>query len=200
MTSPRVPLPLVLGISSRDDLWIFAYGSLMWNPEFPFRQWAPALVYGYHRALCIASDRWRGTPRRPGLVLGLERGGACRGIAFKVARCDVGNVLDELWAREIRRHAYRPRLVRTRLSDREVQALTFIADSAQAGYAGPLSIAEASARVANCRGVRGPNLEYLMRTVGHLAELGVRDHYLHRVLAAAQVLVAKRRTPWSPAR
>jgi cation transport protein ChaC len=191
MIAPRVPHPSVLGISSRDDLWIFAYGSLMWNPEFPFRQWAPALVYGYHRALCIASDRWRGTPRQPGLVLGLERGGACRGIAFKVARSDVGNVLDELWAREIRRHAYRPRLVHTRLPDRGVQALTFIADSAQAGYAGPLSVAETAARVANCRGVRGPNLEYLVRTVGHLAELGVHDQFLRQVLAAAQVLSSK---------
>jgi cation transport protein ChaC len=193
MTSPRVPHPSVLGISSRVDLWIFAYGSLMWNPGFPFRQWAPALVYGYHRALCIASDRWRGTPRRPGLVLGLERGGACRGIAFKVSRRDVGNVLDELWAREIRRHAYRPCLVRTRLPEHEVHALTFIADSAQAGYAGPLSVAETAVRVANCRGLRGPNLEYLMRTVGHLAELGVRDHFLHCVLAAAQALSSKRR-------
>src|SRR5688572_28086032 len=191
MTSPRVSHPSVLGISSRADLWIFAYGSLMWNPGFPFRQWAPALVYGYHRALCIASDRWRGTPRRPGLVLGLERGGACRGIAFKVARRDVGNVLDELWAREIPRHAYRPRLVRTHLPDTEVQALTFIADSAQAGYAGPLSVAETAVRVANCRGERGPNLEYLVRTVGHLAELGVHDHFLQRVLAAAQALSSR---------
>ena len=182
----------MLGISSRADLWIFAYGSLMWNPGFPFRQWAPALVYGYHRALCIVSDRWRGTPRQPGLVLGLERGGACRGIAFRVARRDVSNVLDELWAREIPRHAYRARMVRTRLPDRGVQALTFIADSAQAGYAGPLSVAETAVRVANCRGERGPNLEYLMRTVAHLAELGVRDHFLQRVLAAAQELSATR--------
>ena len=181
----------MLGISSRADLWIFAYGSLMWNPGFPFRQWAPALVYGYHRALCIASDRWRGTPRRPGLVLGLEHGGACRGIAFRVARRDVSNVLDELWAREIPRHAYRPRLVRTRLPALGVQALTFIADSAQAGYAGPLSVAETAVRVANCRGERGPNLEYLMRTVAHLAELGVRDHFLQRVLAAAQALSSR---------
>jgi cation transport protein ChaC len=195
MTSSRIPHPSVLGISSRADLWIFAYGSLMWNPGFPFLQWAPALVYGYHRALCIASNRWRGTPRRPGLVLGLDCGGACRGIAFKVARSDVGNVLDMLWEREMRRHAYRSRLVRTRLPEREVRALTFIADPVQAGYAGPLSVAEAALRVANCRGERGPNLEYLTRTVGHLSELGVRDHFLQRVLAAAQVLAAKGRAP-----
>jgi cation transport protein ChaC len=187
MTSPRAPHPSTLGISP-GDLWIFAYGSLMWNPEFPFRQWAPALVYGYHRALCIASNRWRGTPRRPGLVLGLDRGGACRGIAFKVARRDVGDVLDELWAREIRRHAYRPRLVRTGLPEREVRALAFIADPTHAGYAGPLSVEETAARVAACHGARGPNLDYLTRTIERLDQLGVRDHNLLRVLAAARAL------------
>ena len=75
--------------SRAGELWIFAYGSLMWNPGFAYVEWAPALIYGYHRALCISSDRWRGTPERPGLVLGLARGGACRGIAFRVAREDV---------------------------------------------------------------------------------------------------------------
>jgi len=191
MASPRPLHPAALGISFRADLWIFAYGSLMWNPEFPFRQWAPALVHGYHRALCIASDRWRGTQRRPGLVLGLDRGGACRGIAFRVAGDDVANVLDLLWEREIRRHAYRTRLVHARTPRGEVRALTFVADPGQPGYAGTLSIREAATRVANCRGERGPNLEYLTRTMGHLAELGVHDRYLRRVLAAAQMLYSK---------
>jgi len=125
MTSPRAPHPSTLGIAP-GDLWVFGYGSLMWDPGFPFRRWAPALIFGYHRALCIASNRWRGTPERPGLVLGLERGGACHGIAFRVAQRDVATVLDALWAREMRRPVYRARLVRTRLPDREVKALAFI--------------------------------------------------------------------------
>ena len=176
----------------RGDLWIFGYGSLMWDPGFPYVRWAPALIYGYHRALCIFSNRWRGTPERPGLVLGLDRGGACRGIAFLVARADVAPALDALWSREMRRRVYRPRLLRARLPDKEVRALAFIADPKHAGYAGGLSMEQIAERVANCRGARGPNLEYLVRTIGHLAELGVRDHHLLRVLAAARALETTR--------
>ena len=172
---------------------MFGYGSLMWDPGFPFRRWAPALVFGYHRALCIASNRWRGTPERPGLVLGLERGGACHGIAFRVAQRDVATVLDALWAREMRRPVYRARLVRTRLPDREVKALAFIAEPTHAAHAGALTIEETARRIANCHGARGPNLDYLVRTINHLAELGVRDHNLLRVLAAVHEMLAVRR-------
>ena len=87
------------------DLWIFGYGSLMWDPDFPYVEWAPALIYGYHRALCIFSHRWRGTPERPGLVLGLDRGGACRGIAFRVAHADVESALDAIDAGDTRPRA-----------------------------------------------------------------------------------------------
>lgn len=175
----------------RGDLWIFGYGSLMWDPGFPYVRWAQALIYGYHRALCISSNRWRGTPERPGLVLGLDRGGACRGIAFLVARADVAPALEALWAREMRRRVYRPQLLRTRLADKEVRALGFIADPQHAGYAGGLTTEHTAERIATCYGARGPNLEYLMRTIEHLAELGVRDHNLLRVLAAALALEAK---------
>lgn len=172
----------------RGDLWIFGYGSLMWDPGFPYVQWAPALIYGYHRSLCVSSNRWRGTPARPGLVLGLDRGGACRGIAFLVARADVGAALEALWAREMRRSAYRPRLLRARLPAKQVQALAFVADLSHAAYKGHLSVEQTAELVANCCGARGPNLEYLRRTVEHLSELGVRDHNLLRVLAAARAL------------
>jgi glutathione-specific gamma-glutamylcyclotransferase len=186
------PSPAELALP-RGELWIFAYGSLMWDPGFPHVQWAPALVYGYHRALCISSNRWRGTPERPGLVLGLDRGGACRGIAFRVVASDVPTTLDALWAREMRRRIYRPRLLRARLPDRDVKALAFIADPTHGEYAGHLSVEETAVRVADCCGARGPNLEYLVRTIAHLTELGVRDHYLQRVLAAAQSLSGSRR-------
>jgi cation transport protein ChaC len=174
----------------RGDLWIFGYGSLMWNPGIPFVKWAPALVFGYHRALCIYSSRWRGTPRRPGLVLGLERGGACRGIAYRVKAADVPVVLEDLWKREMRRAVYEPRLLRARLSDRDTRVLTFIADPHHPGYAGELPFRQTARMIATCRGDRGPNLEYLTRTVDHLRELGVRDHNLQRVLTAARALCA----------
>jgi cation transport protein ChaC len=175
------------------ELWIFGYGSLMWDPGFPYVKWAPALIYGYHRALCISSNRWRGTPRRPGLVLGLDRGGACRGIAFLLTRADAPSALEALWAREMRRHVYRPRFLRARLPDKEVNALAFIADPRHYDYVGGLSIRDTAKRVATCCGARGANLEYLARTLAHLQELGVRDYHLQRVLAAAIALSARTR-------
>lgn len=176
------------------DLWIFGYGSLMWHPEIPYVQWAPALVYGYHRALCIYSSRWRGTPEQPGLVLGLDRGGACRGIGYRVKADDVTLALEALWKREMRRAVYKPRLLRARLLDRDATVLTFIADPRHAGYAGKLSIRQTARLIATCSGDRGPNLEYLTRTVDHLSELGVRDHNLQRVLAAARGLCAEKKS------
>jgi cation transport protein ChaC len=104
-------------VQSHASLWVFGYGSLMWDPGFPYVRWAPALIHGYHRAMCISSSRWRGTPERPGLVLGLDRGGACRGIAFQVAADDAVFALQGLWAREMRRRIYLPRLLRARLPD-----------------------------------------------------------------------------------
>jgi cation transport protein ChaC len=186
LRAPRIAVPA-------GDLWIFGYGSLMWDPGFPYVQWAPALIYGYHRALCISSNRWRGTPARPGLVLGLDRGGACRGIAFMLAQADVEPALEALWAREMRWHVYRPRFLHARLPDREVRALAFIADPKHSAYTGGLSIRHTARRVATCCGVRGANLDYLARTLAHLRELGVRDHHLQRVLAAAVAITARKR-------
>jgi cation transport protein ChaC len=169
------------------DLWVFGYGSLMWDPGFPYVEWAPGLVYGYHRALCIFSSRWRGTPERPGLVLGLDRGGACRGIAFRIAHSDVSTSLEALWEREMRRGVYHPRLLRARLSRREARVLTFVANPLHPGYAGTLPTGRTAELIANCCGDRGPNIEYLARTLKHLTELGVRDHNLLRVMEAIRV-------------
>jgi cation transport protein ChaC len=173
------------------DLWVFAYGSLMWDPGIPYVKWAPTLIFGYHRAFCIYSSRWRGTPERPGLVLGLERGGACRGIAFLVKEKEVRFALEALWAREMRRPVYQPRLIKARFPTRHGRVLTFIADPHHEGYAGKLSVGQTAQLIATCRGHRGPNIDYLQRTVDHLAELGVHDHHLMRVLAAARAMCAR---------
>jgi cation transport protein ChaC len=176
-----------LGLPS-GDLWIFGYGSLMWDPGFPYVDWASALVYGYHRELCIYSSRWRGTPERPGLVLGLERGGACRGIAYRIAAADVPTSLDALWEREMRRGVYHPRLLHARLTGRTARVLTFIANPLHPGYAGKLPTERIADLIANCHGDRGPNIEYLARTLKHLADIGVRDRHLLRVMEAVRAL------------
>jgi cation transport protein ChaC len=175
----------------RGDLWIFGYGSLMWDPGFPHVDWAPAQVFGYHRELCIYSSRWRGTPDRPGLVLGLDRGGSCRGIAYRIAARDVAPSLDALWDREMRRGVYHPRLLRARLPRRSARVLTFVANPQHPGYAGTLPTGRIAELIASCCGDRGPNIDYLVRTLRHLEELGVRDHHLQRVMAAIRALQQK---------
>jgi cation transport protein ChaC len=172
----------------RGDLWIFGYGSLMWDPCFPYRDWAPARIHGYHRELCIWSSRWRGTPERPGLVLGLDRGGSCRGIAFRVAAADVTASLEALWDREMRRGVYHPRLLCARMPRGVARVLTFVANVRHPGYAGTLPTGRIAELVANCHGDRGPNIEYLSRTLRHLEELGVRDRHLLRVMEAVNVI------------
>jgi len=181
------PRPSELNLP-RGDLWIFGYGSLMWDPCFPHVASLPALIYGYHRELCIYSSRWRGSPERPGLVLGLDRGGACRGVAFRIAPAHVPRSLDALWQREMRRGVYHPRLLHARLPGRTARVLAFVANPKHPGYAGTLPTQCTAELIANCHGDRGPNVEYLARTLKHLADLGVRDHHLLRVMAAVRAL------------
>ena len=108
------------------DLWIFAYGSLMWDPGFPFEEARPALLRGYHRSFCLYSHRYRGTPDKPGLVLGLDAGGACRGIAYRVTARNAQRVLAYLWRREMPMRVYACREVKVQLAGRSVLARAFV--------------------------------------------------------------------------
>jgi len=165
------------------DLWVFGYASLMWSPGFRHRERVPAFVYGYHRSLCIYSHRHRGTPERPGLVMGLCRGGSCWGMAFRVKSCDAAAVLRALWHREMRNVVYQPRLMRARVRrDRVVDALSFVADTCHRQFAGDLDVDHTARLVAQGKGGRGHNLDYLRRTLAHMHEIGVRDAHLDRVL------------------
>ncbi len=178
----------------RGDLWVFGYGSLMWSPGFRHREKSISLLYGYRRTLCILSHRYRGTPERPGLVLGLERGGSCRGVAYRVARSAAPRVLAQLWRREMRGRAYLPRLLKVRLADgRVVRALAFVADVHHPQFAGGIDQRETARLVAQGAGARGACSDYLNSTLQHMRALQMRDARLEDVLREASGLRARRR-------
>ena len=171
------------------DLWVFGYGSLMWSPGFRYRAKAPGFVFGYHRSLCILSTRYRGTRRKPGLVMGLCAGGSCWGMAFRVARVDVDRALRRLWKREMPRRTYQPRLVYARLhAGRPVRALAFLADPDHPSYIRELDLHGRARLVAQGIGQRGACIQYIRNTLEHMETVGVRDPHLQRVLDAALTL------------
>lgn len=176
----------------RGDLWVFGYGSLMWSPGFAFAERSIGLLRGYHRALCILSTRHRGTRRRPGLVMGLCRGGSCWGMAFRVRARDVPAALRRLWNREMPRRVYRARLVPVRVSrGRRVRALAFVADPAHPQFVRELDLHGRAQLVAQGVGGRGACTEYVRSTLQHMAELGVGDPHLARVLESAEAMRAR---------
>lgn len=173
----------------RRDLWIFGYGSLMWRPEFRYERKSIGLLKGYHRALCILSTRYRGTERKPGLVMGLCRGGSCWGMAFRIPAERVPGVLAKLWAREMLRRVYEPRLLPVQVAQgRKVRALAFVADSAHPQYVRELDLHRRAQLVAQGIGQRGRCTEYIRRTLEHMYELGVSDPHLAEVLETAETI------------
>jgi cation transport protein ChaC len=174
------------------DFWIFAYGSLMWDPGFPHLEARAARLIGWHRAFCLYSERYRGTPERPGLVLGLDRGGSCLGRAYKVAAEDGPSVAEYLEEREMLGGAYDPRWVEIRFEDgRRARAYAYLIDRAGAQYAGRLDPGRVAEVIAHACGQRGSNVDYLVNTVRHLDELGIAESALHDVLERVQRLIAQ---------
>jgi glutathione-specific gamma-glutamylcyclotransferase len=164
------------------ELWVFGYGSLMWRPGFAHLERVPARLIGLHRALCVLSFVHRGTPERPGLVLGLDRGGMCRGIAFRVAAAARGETLAYLRGREQVTTVYLETMRQIELEDqtrRKLRALCYIVDRSHVQYAGRLSVAESLHYVRQGHGRSGPNRDYVLETVRALEALGYRDTDLH---------------------
>jgi cation transport protein ChaC len=169
---------------SKSDLWVFGYGSLMWRPGFDFIEQVPARLIGEHRALCVYSFVHRGTPEKPGLVLGLDRGGACRGIAFRVAEKNRAATIAYLRAREQVTSVYREVMRSVWLENearQRVSALAYVVDRGHVQYAGRLSLAEQLRHVLQGHGQSGANREYVLSTVGAIEAEGFRDPQLHQL-------------------
>jgi cation transport protein ChaC len=163
-------------------LWVFAYGSLMWDPGFDFDHYAPAVLKGYRRAFCVLSKSHRGTPERPGLVLGLAPGGTCRGMVYRVKPERKAEVQAYLFERERRRYeVYRESMLRVRHAKGAVVAQTYVADPAAADYVGDLDEEEIARRIMAAHGERGPNFVYLERTIGQMKTLRIREPSLERI-------------------
>ncbi len=173
---------LLHAIDDEPEIWVFGYGSLLWNPGFDCLEKQPARLFGYHRSFCIYSDYYRGTVEQRGLVLGLDRGGSCQGVAFRLAPDDAHDILDYLWDREMITSIYRLRVVAVRLGDRRVRCRTFVVNRGHEEYAGRLPDDEIVQMIRKGVGVTGSNREYLKNTVGHLDELGIGDGPLHHLL------------------
>lgn len=169
------------------DFWVFGYGSLMWRPGFDYFEAVPARLLGAHRALCVYSWVHRGTREKPGLVLGLDRGGSCRGIAYRVANSHRETTMAYLWDREMLNRSYHCMDLLVTLQDgRPVVARTFVIDRKGRAYAGKLTQTETARIIRDAHGQRGANAVYLANTVEHLDRLGLKDRRLSALLAAVK--------------
>ncbi len=174
-------------MSAARPFWVFAYGSLMWNPGFVTPETNSARLQGWHRALCIYSEHYRGTPNKPGLILGLLPGGSCRGLAHRLPRRGYDAVRRYLWKREIDNDGVYEETIRPiHLADgRVVPALVYLADRRHRQFAGKLALAKAVRLVRQGHGATGSNLDYLRNTVAHLRELGLQDRSLEELAQRA---------------
>ncbi len=178
-------------MSQERDYWVFGYGSLMWRPGFSHVALAPGLLRGYHRSFCLWSRHWRGTPERPGLVLGLAPGGVCQGLLFRVAAADWPEVKAYLDERELVSYAYAARWLDVEaaaVADGVISAYTYVADPRHPQYAGELPVDRAAAIIVGARGVAGLNRDYLIETLRRMATEGFADEGLRGLLRRVEYL------------
>lgn len=180
---PQDMLEATLASRPDGDLWLFGYGSLIWNPEVVHEEVRPARVWGWRRTLRMWSRINRGTEQAPGLVFALMSGGSCSGIALRVPQHCAERELRQLWKREMPRAVYDPRWLRTRTPHGVVQALAFTLHPDSPSYTGELDDQQLIEILRNCRGRYGTTLEYVARTARALRDLGIRDAEIERIMA-----------------
>ena len=172
-----------------EDLWVFGYGSLMWKPEMEYAEMRIGRICGWHRRFCLWQWRYRGTTAKPALMLALDRGGSCRGVAYRISQPDISAKLRGVWRREMIGRGYEPRWATVLTSDGPIVAVTFVANRKGPRYAGHLSDVDVANYIASACGHIGPSADYLLETVRHCEAIGVRDPMLRRLerLVAARL-------------
>ncbi len=173
-------------------VFVFAYGSLIWNPVVEVAESAVGTLHGYHRSLCVWTELGRGSPERPGLVFALERGGACRSVLLRIAPDRVEEELSLIWLREMATTVYRPRWVRVRTAGGPVSALTFVVNRAHSRYAGRLSDSRIVEALADAEGAIGSAADYVANTVACLRKLEICETRLGALSDRALALRAAR--------
>lgn len=172
----------------QQDIWVFGYGSLVWRPEFDFLEQRLAQLYGYHRALCLWSRVNRGTPEQPGLVFGLETGGSCRGMAFRIAASAAPATLEALWRREMASGVYTPKWLNCRTAQGNIKALIFTMNRNTYGYVNNLPHDELISIVQKAHGRYGPCTEYVLETARALKSAGIHDTKLEAIVRQLHII------------
>jgi cation transport protein ChaC len=180
-TLARAPRP--------DRIWVFGYGSLMWNPAFHYVERRTARIHGFHREFCLRASRGRGSPERPGLMLSLESGGSCMGVAYHIAAEAAATELDVLWRREMSSRAYRPLWVQAYTPQGREPTIVFAANRAHERYVRGLDVESAARYLATGAGVNGTCRDYLFDTAEHLRELGIRDRHIEALVQRVRAIV-----------
>ena len=176
----------------RDRIWVFGYGSLIWNPAFHFTERRTAHIFGFHRQFCLRARAGRGSPDRPGLMLALEPGGSCHGVAYRISRQHVASELDVVWRREMTSMAYHPVWVAARTPSGIEHAIAFTANRKHERYIRGLNENKTVRLLAHGAGPLGHCCDYLFDTVAHLRELGIRDRRLEALAARVRARAAPR--------
>lgn len=182
-----------------EEAWIFAYGSLMWNPAIEFSEAQTCELDGWHRSFCFWMPMGRGTPELPGLMLALERGASCEGIAYRLAPHQVESELPIVWNREMLAGVYKPVWAPVKLRDgRTVTAVTFEMDTQHCQYTGDLALARKAHHIAYAEGRRGACRDYLANTAAHARALGIHDAYVEDLVRRVAELRGEDTVPSAP--
>jgi cation transport protein ChaC len=170
--------------------YIFAYGSLMWNPSFTFDARHVATIRGYHRSFRVWSRINRGTPEKPGLVLTLECGGSCRGLVYRIPADLVQEQMNLIWKREMNYGSYRPKWLNCNVGDESLRALAFTVNRHCSGYAGQIPMEAVVEAISSATGRYGPAYEYLFKTIDSLREHGIRDSRVEQLASLVRARMA----------